>query len=265
MERWKRNCQTFISSDITAIDDWRYGIDRLAMSGSYMRFWLQKLAVESNGTSHILDSQHIGTTKELFDILNSKAWMTYHTKCKLGSYQGGTQYDPPYKHDLKKTFEKALEKIAEPYNRIRKISLLDLAILSSEGSVWDDLEVIWHELGAVKTVDGLRDHHNNGEYYKIAVCKPLMFLWGQTPSFDNKNVQGMIGPKNFTTNIDPQPKDKTKWTFKDLREVLIGIAKQIRTNPQIDELCHRSAKELYNSDAIIPYGRFVDYLYYEKD
>jgi len=96
---------------------------------SFGEFWKWKLRTETRD-EHILDDKHI---KETYEKLSQtlKIW----------------QWHRPYRFsELAKRLRDALEKIRDAYNQIRGHSLLEFNDIPNE-----PLELIWHELGRVKT------------------------------------------------------------------------------------------------------------------
>jgi len=205
-----------------------YGVNYPRYYEEYNDFWKWKIEVEATGKGHILDNSHLAaTSSKLLDIL--PGWQTYRgVEC-----------------DYRTWLPVSLRYIADAYDQIRKYSLLYF------GKIPDGpLEYIWHELGRVKTVNGNR--REAGDYSVISVCKPLMFIWGQTPPFDSRNRRNM--------HIFPY---RTSWEFKSWKEELGNlITKRVLGKTNVIDYCRNKAKEIYKSEYIVPYGRFLDIYYF---
>jgi hypothetical protein len=144
----------------------------------------------------------------------------------------------------------SLKEMADAYDNVRKYDLLTL-----DKAPIDDLKIIWNKLGRVKETDGAEKRVSN--YYVIAVCKPLMFLWGQTIAFDNlvRNILRNIGFKWFTDN---------KWTFDLWYRVMNYYRKQVIEQPEFIELSKICSKEMFGTEEFVPYGQFLDLYYWVK-
>jgi len=201
----------------------------------YNDFWQWKIATEKNGTSHILDGEHLPQTcQKLLNIL--PGWKTWRgVQCK---YQ--------------KLFPIALGNISTAYNEIRKYSLLEFATIPEE-----PLKLIWHELGRVKEEFGCR--RDRGDYFVIPICKPLMFLWGQTLPFDSRNRENIKGDSLLRLEIRILGR---RWYFCEWKRVLTDFNKKLSANAELLSYCTEKAKEIYKSEYAIPYGRFLDIYYF---
>ncbi|MHA1360614.1 MAG: hypothetical protein ACTSRC_21035, partial [Candidatus Helarchaeota archaeon] len=133
-------------------------------------FWVWKNEKESGG-QYVLDDVLIEATYvKLAKILNG--WQTYRQ---------------PKNKDPFTTLRESLVNIKAYYDKIKEYDLTRFNEIPR-----GDLEEIWHELGRVKEYGGCRN--SRGRYNVIAVCKPLMLLWGQTLAFDSNvryNISGM--------------------------------------------------------------------------
>lgn len=205
--------------------------------GSYQKydrqcfgFYKYKIGVElSNG--HILDKRHINETyNKIQPILSS--WQTYR----------GISFTVPWKDTLRI----ALSNISNAYDKIRGINLIEINSLP-----WDYMKKIWHELGRVKKQDGTRSPQ--GYYYIIAVSKPLMLLWGQTPGFD-ENVRG--NAKDLGIN-----KERT-WNFSDYKKALVTLSNELCSNAKIIDCSRKRAQKQLDTDSFVPFGRYLDCYYF---
>lgn len=164
------------------------------------------------------------------------SWQTYR----------GTKNNYPYR-DLKR----ALKNIVGSYNEIKNVSVLELG----SSDILNHLEIIWHELGSVKEPSG--EKRDDGEYFVIAVCKPLMLLWGQTLAFDSRVRFGLS--RCFETGYDDR-----KWVFSKWVNIIVGIATQMKENVELLNFMNDEAENRYGKNAIVPYGRFTDIFYFQQ-
>jgi hypothetical protein len=194
---------------------------------SYNDFWAWKVEAEASGKEHILDERHRDEAcRKLLHILPK--WQTYRgVKC-----------------DYKRWLPVSLCNVARAYDRIRNQSLVDFHKIPIGLLEW-----IWHELGRVKTASGSRS--GQGEYYVIAVCKPLMFLWGQTPPFDsiNRTKMGLL-------------EYGASWNFREWVNIMKGLQRHLLNDAAVINYCRSKALEIYGSQYVVPYGRFLDIYYH---
>jgi len=116
----------------------------------------------------------------------------------------------------------------------------------------EPLEIIWHELGSIKTFE-----KNKGGYYlAMATTKPLMFLWGQTLAFDSV-VRGRM-PRFDDASFDLTG---NYWTFEQWKEMMLRFQHELRQQPEAIDLFKKVSLEEYGNDSAVPYGQFID-LYY---
>lgn len=199
----------------------------------FNKFWDWKLKTENEST-HILDDAHRDET--------------HHKLCEMaGDYQ---VYRNSKNTEWKKTLSESLESLADAYNQIRRYDLLDFDNVPQES-----LKLIWDELGRVKEQNG--EKNSDGNYYAVAVTKPLMFLWGQTLAFDS-NVRGFIP---FCV-IEKKILKTTKWNFETWRGAVKGSSAFLKQNTAIIDLSKKISTEKYGTDSIVPYGRFLDIYYW---
>lgn len=205
-----------------------YSKNYMTYDSQYNDFWKWKIHIEEGGKGHILDGNHRDDAcSKLLDIL--PGWQTWRgVEC-----------------DYMKMLPVALSNTANAYDQIRNYSLLDFDKIPDE-----PLELIWHELGRVKTESG--DRREGGDYLVISICKPLMFLWGQTPPFDSRNRDKMY--------LFPLG---ARWDFEWWKEALGDLQKELLRHTKVVSYCREKAVEIYGSDYVIPYGRFLDIYYYE--
>lgn len=202
----------------------------------YNDFWKWKIAVEKDGKSHILDSEHIAiTSNKLISVL--PIWQTYRgIKC-----------------DYKTELPISLSRISTAYGQIRHYSLLEF------NQVPDELLVqIWHELGRVKERFGNR--RADFDYYIIAVCKPLMFIWGQTLAFDSENRRNI--KKDYSLRLITASSSLARWKFLQWKETMHSFRDELVNRPYIIDFCQREAYRTFGLKSIVPYGRFLDLYYY---
>lgn len=194
---------------------------------SYNDFWKWKIGVEVGGSCHVLDDQHRDSAcARLLNVLPS--WQTYRgVKC-----------------DYRSWLPVSLSSIADAYGQIRKYDLR-----SFDRIPMGLLEFIWHALGRVKTVSGSR--RQRGDYHVIAVCKPLMFVWGQTPPFDSINRKAMKLASYGNS-----------WDFQRWVSVVTGLRSQVLNDAGVVSVCEQEAVRIYGSKDIVPYGRFLDIYYH---
>jgi len=115
-----------------------------------------------NDSAHILDSNHIIEAYERLCAILPR-WQTY---------RNGRNAEPIA------TLQTSLDNMSKDYDVLRHYTLLDFERIPVE-----ILENVWNELGRVKEYEG---RQNDGGYYSIiAVTKPLLLMWGQTPAFDS--------------------------------------------------------------------------------
>jgi len=197
----------------------------------FKSFWLWKLRIESRGQS-VLDEGH-------------RAEAYWRLSSILASWQA---YRPFGQIAWRKTLQESLGRIADAYDRIRHYTLLEFDKVPD-----DQLKLIWHELGRVKARDGRKD--GRGHYYVIAVCKPLMLLWGQTLAFDG-NVRSGLSDRYPISATDRH------CAYEHWRHVMGLIQRDLHGAPELVAWMRGWASCEYGSDAIVPYGRLLDMYYW---
>jgi hypothetical protein len=202
----------------------------------YNDFWTWKNSVERAGYRHILDIDHIDDTcKRLLSIL--PGWQTYRgAKCN---------YEKELPH--------ALGKVSDAYNKIRQYSLLEFHQIPDE-----PLRLIWESLGCVKEAFGIR--RTNLDYFIIAICKPLMFLWGQTLAFDSINRINI--KKDSSLQITSPLLSTSRWTYSYWKAIMQDFQRELLQKPDIIDYCKSHSYLVFGSNSIIPYGRYLDIYYY---
>ncbi len=208
----------------------------MTYQSQFNSFWQWKLDVETKGESHVLDEEHIATTcTELLKIL--PGWQTWRgNRC-----------------DYRENFPIALHNIANYYSQIKKYNILDFEQIPE-----DALKGIWDELGRVKETDGrIRP---KGDYFIISVCKPLMFLWGQTLPFDSKNRKHLKRDSSLSGKI--YISRNTRWQYAEWKNAIITLKNQLFEDVEMTQYIKQKSSELYNSKSTIPYGRFIDICYF---
>lgn len=195
-------------------------------------FWKWKLRVETK-SEHILDSEHMREThNRLSQTLKIWQW-----------------HRPESFSELAETLKDALEKISDAYNQIRNYSLLEFDEIPDT-----PLELIWHELGCVKTVEG----KNPGGYYLVmSTTKPLMFLWGQTLAFDSivRSRMPRFGVSGLGDNY---------WDFETWKKVMTKFQKDLEQHSRVLSLFKETALKEYGTDFTVPYGQFLDLYYWVR-
>jgi len=198
-------------------------------------FFSWKLQVES-GKGHILDANHAEEAYEkLCRILPS--WQTYRPKSSeicLGFLRN------------------SLRRISGAYDQIRKYSLLEFSVIPDQ-----PLELIWHELGRAKEDEATKDDY--GSYSIVAISKPLMLMWGQTPALDSE-VR-----RNLLKDLAIYPKYRFSygtWTYEDWKTIMDKFQENLQEKAAVVDYFKRETLRIFGSNLIIPFGRFLDILYY---
>lgn len=195
-------------------------------------FWKWKLRTETK-SEHILDAQHI---KETYDRLSQtlKIWQWHR---------------PDSFFELAERLKDALEKMRDAYNQIRSYSLLEFSEIPNE-----PLELVWHELGCVKTVGG---KNPCGYYLVMATTKPLMFLWGQTLAFDS--VVRRCMPRFSILELGDN-----YWSFGTWKKVMVRFQESLKRQPKALDLFKEVSRKEYGIESLVPYGQFLDLYYWVK-
>jgi len=182
-----------------------------------------------NTSDHVLSEER---RKETFERLKPilRSWQ---------AYRGGRN------SDIWKSLKESLGRISPEYDRIRQLSLLHFSEVPDEA-----LRLIWHELGRVKEYRA----EKNNSYCVIAVCKPLMLLWGQTLAFDSHVRKNL--PTRFNVPIS------NRWSYEQWKTVMQGLESEMKDSPADISQIDQKAMERYCTKSVVPYGRFLDMYYY---
>lgn len=202
---------------------------RLDYAGDFEGFWRWKLRTEAKNDS-ILDDSH---RRE-----------TYHRLCLI--LPGWLTYRPYDSAVCLRILRDSLRNMCDAYNQVRSYTLLEFDKIPDE-----PLRLIWHELGRAKEDDGKKNPA--GYSYIVSICKPLMFLWGQTLAFDSLVREN--APSRY--NI---PKSN-QWSFENWARVMEKIQQDLKQSSEVVDFFKEISTEKYGTDSIVPYGQFLD-LYY---
>jgi len=199
---------------------------------SFREFWKWKTSIETN-KGHILDEYH---RKETFR--------------RLGETLKRWQWHRPYNFiEVAGRLKDALEKIHDAYNQVRNYSLLEFSEIPN-----DLLELIWHELGCVKTDE---ERNPTGYYLVMGTTKPLMFLWGQTLAFDSIVRKRM-------PRFDVRGVSGDYWNLETWKGVMMRFQEGLKRQPEVVVLLKEVSRKEYRTTSIIPYGQFLDLYYWVR-
>jgi len=198
---------------------------------TFSNFWFYKLKIEDE-TNHILDKENIERTLS-----------------KLGNILKKWDWNRPYSFEASfKRLSQSLTRISESYNRIRHFSLKDFDKIPEK-----ELRIIWKELGSINEP---QDNLNNNQGQLIMpITKPLMILWGQTPTFDSviRDCTWLSNSKEFKNR---------RWNYRFWIHILNELSKYIKQNINVDEGFRQIALKKYGTEHLVPYGRFFDIYFY---
>ena len=198
----------------------------------FAEFWKWKLRIETED-EHILDNKHREEThRRLSEIL--PGWKTYRPYTSLPCLR---------------ILNDSLQRISDAYNEVRSYSLLEFNRTPRKS-----LELIWHELGRAKEERGRKNL--GGWYYIIAVCKPLMFLCGQTLAYDSRVRENV--PSQYGISKSWQ------WTFEDWKMSMEKFQQNLKKSSKIIDLLDELSREKFGTDSTVPYGQFLDYYYWYR-
>jgi hypothetical protein len=199
-------------------------------------FWENKARIEKRGNHHLLDDNNFTETCDYL-LEELPKWQTYrYVACNWRS-----------------ELPSALKAIRNEYDQIRRYSLLDFDKVPVE-----PLIKIWHELGRVKE-DWAGSKNQEGVYYVIAICKPLLFLWGQTPPLDSVNR------REIKASLRPKSRLKiqgTRWSFSDWHNLMLFLQGQLKNTPETISYCKKIFYKGLSRNSLVPWGRFLDIYYY---
>jgi hypothetical protein len=190
---------------------------------------LWKNEKESGGQSVLDDVLIEATYVKLAKILVS--WQTYRRSKN---------------HAPLTTLRESLDHIKGHYEKVKEYDLTRFNELPRE-----DLEEMWHEFGRVKEYGGRRN--SRGRYNVIAVCKPLMLLWGQTLAFDS-NVRYNISGMDIRMG-------QYQWIFEKWYDAMITFSDYLNDDEEIRDCINKLSMEKYG-DFLVPYGRYLDIYYF---
>lgn len=135
------------------------------------------------------------------------------------------------------------------YDQIRRFNLLDFDMVPDKA-----LRQIWDELGKVKPPK----NSSSGEYLVMAVTKPLMFLWGQTPAFDSQVRE------NMSWELKLSALDNDRWTFDDWHKAMESLQGILKKDTSFVKHLGEASEREYGMNLTVPYGRFIDTYFYWK-
>lgn len=225
---------TDVTGDCTLINqedfEFKLKLFPITYAEEFDRFWKWKMQVE-NEPDHILsEGRRTETFERLKPILLS--WQTYRRSSNTIE-------------DTWKLLKECLGNISLAYERIRRFSLLEFSQIPDE-----PLQLIWHELGRIKEYQGERAEN----YFVIAVCKPLMLLWGQTLAFDS-HVRNNLR-RRFAVPYS------YRWSYEQWKTVMQRLESEMNKSKADIDSIDRKALERYQTKSIVPYGRFLDMYYF---
>jgi hypothetical protein len=115
-----------------------------------------------------------------------------------------------------------------------------------------ELEHIWNTLGMTKP-----NPSNLPGSLVMTVTKPLMFIWGQTPAFDELVRQRM--PMNAASGFR-----NNRWEFSLFLTVLKELQATLLNNSALRASMSKISIEKYGTDKVIPYGQFIDLCFWNE-
>jgi hypothetical protein len=192
-------------------------------------FWHWKNENEVLGKSILENDIRKQTYVKLAKVLSS--WKTYRN----------SKNNTPYA-----TLQESLNNIVTSYEKIKNFDLTQFKDIPQ-----NDLETLWHEFGRTKENEGRLNQR--GRYNIIAVCKPMMLLWGQTMAFDS-NVRYSISGMNIRI-------DQYRWTFDKWYDAMSTFSEFLIENEDIRLHIEVLSKQKYG-EYQVPYGRFLDICYF---
>lgn len=161
------------------------------------------------------------------------------------------QWHRPYNFDeAAERLKDAIEKIRDAYSQVRNFSLLEFSEVPNEL-----LELIWHELGCVKTG---KEKNPKGYYLVMGTTKPPMFLWGQTLAFDSVVRKHM-------PRFDIVGLRSDYWNFETWKEDMERFQEGLKQLPGVVTLFKEMSQKEYGTTYIIPYGQFLDLYYWVRE
>lgn len=209
----------------------------------FIKFWKNKINLE-NGGSCLLDQKQIeNTSKELLEM--AKKWRLYR---------------PEKTDEINRRLCITLPKIRAEYEKIRKFNVLDI---ETEDFQIDTLKVVWTKLALIK--DGNEEKKSRGEYLIMPPTKFLMFLWGQTPAFDEflRGKDNRQKAENFKIHIY----SNNYWSFDNWFDTLKLISKALNGNDIFRKTIENLNEKYFNGvlgSSYVPYGFFIDAYFWQS-
>jgi len=198
---------------------------------TFHEFWSYKLRVEKQN-GHLLDNKNIN-----------------ETLARLGPILKIWKWHRPYEfEDCFEPFKKSVRSISDSYAKIRNFSLMEF-----DKAPVKDLERIWNAFGSVKPEGS---YGQCGELV-MTITKPLMFLCGQTPAFDS-----VVREKMPSFNLAGFK--NTRWEFSLWINVMTKLRTYLNSNAELVSSFRRISTEKYGTEAMIPYGQFLDLCYWTE-
>ena len=105
----------------------------------------------------------------------------------------------------------------------------------------------------MKNKDGKR--YSNGYYFAIAVCKPLLLLWGQTTAFDSKVRKNL--PRSYQVSGY-----RSRMTFDEWYNAMSRISEDLARDSTCVQLIQSEVEKRYRVASPVPYGRYLDIYYW---
>jgi hypothetical protein len=138
--------------------------------------------------------------------------------------------------------------MSEDYDKIRKFSLIEFDKMPAKV-----LEKIWNELSLCKPQT---NYAYTGELV-MAITKPLMFLWGQTPAFDSvvREKMPLFTIPGFRN---------CRWEFSLFSTVLKKLQNMLVDNTELLASFRKTSFEKYGMDEVIPFGQFIDLCFWTR-
>jgi len=202
-------------------------------------FWSYKQQVEKTGAS-VLDEPHLDqTTTHINGMLCDPEFVVVLTGI------------PPYS-----VVRSILEGVADTYNKIRHITLGD----GKMATIRQDLALIYTALrGITNTDQAYHDPDTSGSYFIVGKSKVLMFIWGQTPGFDDR-VRHAFDSRLYSPTPErlhaALSKDKRRYTPEEFCHILEELDRWVQAWPH-----NNGGVSLQSLYPAWPTGRIIDVTY----